>query len=82
MNLSEIIQKCIDEIIFLAIKRNLTLKSDLPEILMLEIDPIRIEQVIINLLSNAIKNSPPEGKIHITANDNNNHIDLVLQQTS
>ncbi|TET56045.1 MAG: PAS domain-containing sensor histidine kinase [Promethearchaeota archaeon] len=81
VNLSEIVQKCIDEIIFLAIKRNLTLKSDLPEILMLEIDPIRIEQVIINLLSNAIKNTPPEGKIHITANDSNNHIDLKIKDT-
>ena len=81
VNLSEIIQKCIDEIIFLAIKRNLTLKSDLPEILILEIDPIRIEQVIINLLSNAIKNTPPEGKIHITTIDSNNHIDIKIKDT-
>ncbi len=78
-NLSEVIQKCIDEIIILAIKRNLTLKSELSDSLFLNIDRFRIEQVIINILSNAIKNTPPEGEIQISTIENNNHVDLRIK---
>ena len=81
INLSEVLKKCIDDIIFLAIKRNLTLELNLPDTLLLEIDRIRIEQVVINLLSNAIKNTPPGGKIHVNAIDNNNHVDIQFEDS-
>ncbi|MBD3340082.1 MAG: PAS domain S-box protein [Candidatus Lokiarchaeota archaeon] len=64
-NLSELIRDCATDMKQLKEKRNISMELRLPETLNLEIDGIRIEQVLTNLLSNAIKNTPPEGKITI-----------------
>jgi PAS domain S-box-containing protein len=64
-DLCELIKESSREIEHLIKKRNLTLFLRLPDILFLDIDRIRIEQVIMNLLSNAVKNTPPKGKITI-----------------
>ena len=80
-NLSGLVQKCVDEIVFLAIKRNLTIKADLLDSLYLDVDPLRIEQVVLNILSNAIKNTPPEGRINISIIEENNHVDLKIVDT-
>lgn len=80
-NLSGIVEKCIHEIKPLVIERNLSIESNLPDEIFLNIDSYRIEEVILNLLSNAIKNTPPEGKILIDALKANNHIDLKIRDT-
>ena len=64
-DLSKIIKDCAKELLYLARVRELDLDLKLVDNLYLEIDKIRLEQVIINLLSNAIKNTPPKGKIEI-----------------
>jgi signal transduction histidine kinase len=51
-----------------------------PERMMAEIDPIRLEQVIVNLLNNAIKYSPAESKVLISLDwPNNNTIELTVE---
>jgi len=64
-DLSEVIIESSKEMVHFVKNRNLTLNLELPEELYLDIDKIRIEQVILNLLSNAIKNTHPKGKINI-----------------
>lgn len=64
-DLTEIIKECVKDFDFLIKERKTILNLNLPEILYLNIDRIRIEQVIVNLLSNAIKNTPPNGKIQV-----------------
>ncbi len=64
-DLSKIIKDCAKELLYLARERESHLDLKLVDNLYLEIDKIRLEQVIINLLSNAIKNTPPKGKIEI-----------------
>ncbi|MHA1914038.1 MAG: PAS domain-containing sensor histidine kinase [Promethearchaeota archaeon] len=64
-DLSAIIIECSKELKFLIKRRELTLDLEIPESLYLEIDSVRIEQVIGNLLLNAIKNTPPDGIITI-----------------
>jgi len=65
IGLTEIIGDCVKEMTYLIKKRNLNLKLDFSDNLILRIDKIRIEQVILNLLSNAVKNTPPNGIITI-----------------
>lgn len=64
-DLSNIIKDCEKELLYLAREREINLDLKLVDHLFLEIDKIRLEQVIINLLSNAIKNTPPKGKVEI-----------------
>ncbi len=64
-NLSEIIRECVKDMKYTIKKRVIIFNLELPDTLYLDIDGIRIEQVITNLLSNAIKNTPPKGKITI-----------------
>jgi len=80
-NLSDLIKKCIDNVSFLGTKRNLTLKTHLNDSKILELDPLRMEQVITNLLSNAIKNTPPKGMIEINTIKTNNHFDIKIKDT-
>jgi len=63
INLSEIVNECAKEMMYLVRKRKIELILDIPDKLNAPIDKIRIEQVVLNLLSNAIKNTPPRGKI-------------------
>ena len=65
-DLSQLIRECAEEMNYLVKERKLILNLELPEVIFLELDKVRIEQVILNLLSNAIKNTPPNGKIMIS----------------
>ncbi|MFX1418687.1 MAG: PAS domain S-box protein [Promethearchaeota archaeon] len=64
-NLSELIRESTKEMSQFAKKRKILLYLELINELNINVDRIRIEQVIMNLLSNAIKNTPPNGKINI-----------------
>ncbi len=64
-DLSKLIGESTKEMIHFIKERNLNLNLKLPDTLVLDIDKIRIEQVILNLVSNAIKNTRPRGKINI-----------------
>jgi signal transduction histidine kinase len=48
-----------------AAAQSVTLEVDAPDVAPIEIDPIRIREVIGNLLSNALRHTPPSGSIHI-----------------
>ena len=80
-NLPEILMECINDMIFLAKNRNLSIEIDLPKELLLEIDKIRINQVFINILSNAIKNTPSNGKIYVSLEETENYIDVIIKDT-
>jgi len=80
-NLSEVVKECCNEIKHLMIERGLTLNIITPEVLYLEIDVIRIEQVILNLLSNAIKNTPPNGKITVSLKKMKKYAKLIVKDT-
>jgi PAS domain S-box-containing protein len=78
---SQIVNECTKELMYLIRKRDLNLELDLMDNLFLEVDRVRIEQVILNLLSNAIKNTPPAGKITIKSLQKNNYILLSIGDT-
>ena len=62
-------------------KRSLSLNIDLPKELYIEVDKIRIEQVIINILLNAVKNTSKNGKIYISLEEHENYIYVTIKDT-
>ncbi len=78
---NQIVRDCVKELMYLIRRRDLTVKLDLADGLYLEIDRVRMEQVILNLLSNAIKNTPPAGKIKIKSLQKDNSILLSISDT-
>ncbi|MFX1256522.1 MAG: PAS domain S-box protein [Promethearchaeota archaeon] len=80
-DLSDLIRNCSNEMKYLIKERNITLNLDLPNNLYIDIDCLRIEQVITNLLTNAIKNTPPKGKIAITLEKINNWVKITISDT-
>jgi PAS domain S-box-containing protein len=64
-NLGDIIKECTEEMRIISKKRKVNVKLEIKNEIILDIDRIRIEQVVLNLLSNAIKNTPPNGQIEL-----------------
>ncbi|TFG24161.1 MAG: PAS domain-containing sensor histidine kinase [Promethearchaeota archaeon] len=80
-NLSEIIKECSADMTFLIKNRDITLNLEIPDNFYLDIDAMRINQVITNLLSNAIKNTPPQGKISVFLEKDNNWAKMTVADT-
>ena len=80
-NLVKTIKKSIKHIEYLAVYRNHSLNIELPEELYLEVDEIRIKQVLTNLLSNAIKNTPSNGNIDLSLKKNGTYSYITIKDT-
>jgi PAS domain S-box-containing protein len=80
-NLSEIIKRSANGMKFLVEQRKLKLKCEIPDKLYLEMDELRIEEVITNLLSNAIKNTPPHGEINLNLRKEDRWAILTVSDT-
>ena len=80
-DLSEVIRESSKEMIHSTKERKLTLNLELPDTFYVDIDRIRIEQVILNLLSNAIKNTPPKGKINVRLEKSDNWAVISVNDT-
>ncbi|MCK4778584.1 MAG: ATP-binding protein, partial [Candidatus Lokiarchaeota archaeon] len=72
---------CISDLKHWADKRKVNVKADLPNQFILEVDRIRIEQLINNILSNAIKYTPPNGNIIIELNDSEKYVEISIRDT-
>jgi len=60
-----LVQQQLEDMVYLIKERDLEVEINFADTAIANIDPQKIEQVVINLLSNAIKNTPPQGKIKI-----------------
>ncbi len=81
IDLARSVKNCAKDLIFSLEERDLYLKEDLNESLMVAVDKTRIEQVILNLLSNAIKNTPSKGIIYLKLEHNNEFVDIIIKDT-
>jgi PAS domain S-box-containing protein len=80
-NFSALIREISNELMYSIRERNINLKLILPENLYVDLDKVRIEQVIMNLLSNAIKNTPPKGEICVNLMKKENVVELSIKDT-
>lgn len=80
-NLTQLMSECITDLRYLANERNIYINNELQEEINIEIDRIRIEQVMNNLLTNAIKNTPPEGKIYINSSITSKSVEISIKDT-
>jgi signal transduction histidine kinase len=80
-NIVEIIRNCINDNRYLANKRNIIVELNMPEVVSIKIDKMRIEQVITNLLTNAIKNTPKKGIIKINLEEKDDKVYFKIIDT-
>ncbi|MHA1987331.1 MAG: PAS domain S-box protein [Promethearchaeota archaeon] len=80
-DLITIIKECIDEMSYLIDNRKLILNSELPNKLLVNVDKIRLQQVITNILSNAIKNTPMNGNINVSLVNNLEYTDIQIRDS-
>ena len=78
---SAIIREISKELNYSIKDRKINLMLLLPESFQINLDIIRIEQVIMNLLSNAIKNTPPNGEIVIKLIKKGNFAEFSIHDT-
>ncbi|MFX0174465.1 MAG: PAS domain S-box protein, partial [Candidatus Hodarchaeota archaeon] len=71
INVSQIINDCIDELSYLINEKNLEIIINLDRNIVLNVDSTRIFTVFTNLISNAIKFTPDYGWIEISAKKEN-----------
>ncbi|MFW9866308.1 MAG: PAS domain S-box protein [Candidatus Thorarchaeota archaeon] len=72
INISIVINDCLDELSYLINEKNIELILDIDYEIMLNVDPERIFTVFTNLISNAIKFTPDYGWIEISAKREDN----------
>jgi len=81
INISEILDDCAKEMMYLIRRRKIELNLDIPDKLEANVDRIRIEQVVLNLLSNAIKNTPPSGIIVMKLYKKRGWVEFTIKDT-
>ncbi|MFW5895329.1 MAG: sensor histidine kinase [archaeon] len=77
-NITKLIKDCCQDMKSFIRKRNINLKLNLYEDLIINVDKGRIEQVIKNLISNAIKNSPPDEEIEIITKKSDELLEIMV----
>lgn len=80
-DLVELIKDCIIDIEFQANNRKVSVHFDHQNSIFLEINKLRIEQVIVNLLSNSIKFTPPGGDVYIELTEREKSIEILIRDT-
>ena len=81
IDLIKTLKNCANDMVFSLKERDLYLKVELTGEFYIEVDEIRIEQVILNIISNAIKNTPSKGIIFITLKNSENYADVIIRDT-
>ncbi len=78
VNLSELLNEEFNILNDTAIRKNIELKSFIPENLVIMADRNMIKTVLRNLISNAIKFTPISGKVEVDAMTKNKYIEIAI----
>jgi signal transduction histidine kinase len=67
--LADIVDRAVEAVRLRAEAKGVTLQVDLPEDLLVDVDPQRVGQVLRNLIENALAHTPPDGEIALSAHE-------------
>ncbi len=79
--LADIVDRAVESIRLRAEAKGVTVQVDLPEELLVDVDPQRIGQVLRNLLENALTHTPPGGEIAVTAHTEGQWVEVSVRDT-
>ncbi len=80
-DIGKLINECMDDLIYLADKRELSFEINIQENVFIQIDKNKVIQVIKNIISNAIKNTPLKGKVSINLKRMKKYIEISIKDT-
>ncbi|MHA1677967.1 MAG: sensor histidine kinase, partial [Promethearchaeota archaeon] len=81
INLTDLINQCINDYKFLLKNKKQEIFKDIPENVNIFADLFNINLLLSNLLSNAIKYTPEKGKITITVKEERNAVLISIKDT-
>jgi two-component system, OmpR family, phosphate regulon sensor histidine kinase PhoR len=82
-DLNNLIKKAVEQNLFFAGEKNITIESQLSPLFMIDIDASLIQEVLVNLIENAIKYSPNNSHIRVISEEYKNYIKIsVIDQGS
>ncbi|MFB0537222.1 MAG: sensor histidine kinase, partial [Anaerolineae bacterium] len=79
--LADVVDRAVEAVRPRAEAEGITLQVDLPEDLLLDVDPQRIGQVLRNLLDNGLTHTPPGGEIAIAAHAEGQWVEVSVRDT-
>jgi signal transduction histidine kinase len=77
VNLNEFLQQTVVNLQAIYPTHHLVLESE-PDPILLELDPLRVEQVLNNLVGNAVKYSPTHSRVDLICRKNNNLVEIAV----
>lgn len=68
--------------LYQAQKRNITIEQQIaPDLPAIEVDPVRMTQVLTNILDNALRHTPEQGRIRLGAKRSEDGVELSVQDS-
>ena len=80
-DLYEIVYPVYDLYQYIAETKNISIEMDIKKGTKIFADPEKISQALANIIDNAVKFTPENGKIFLTAEKNNNHVEISVEDT-
>jgi signal transduction histidine kinase len=77
----ELAKMAVDSIYPVAIQKNITISTDLPDEITIKADATEIEIIFNNLLSNAVKYNRQDGKVNLLIKEENASVLIVVEDT-
>jgi two-component system sensor histidine kinase BaeS len=79
--LADIVDRAVEAVRPRAEAERVTVQVDLPEDLLVDVDPQRIGQVLRNLLDNALTYTPPGGEVGVAAHGDDQWVEVSVRDT-
>jgi signal transduction histidine kinase len=79
--LADIVDRAVEAVRLRAKAKGVTLQVDLPEDLLVDVDPQRVGQVLRNLIENALAHTPPDGEVGVAACASDQWVEVSVRDT-